>query len=177
MLTRTRYSLHSRNSWYCQDLGVNRAGKSLVPSPADLCVGSSQREINGQMSPSSVPVCLLSIWNFLYMQNQACNLSAFSQEQEHELFKMVEQKFWVDKRNKRDLNAFPQILVIFSHILLPLKCQLFKKKKVFISGCVTYLCCMYTKMCLVLWAPVLADVTIPVLHIVFLSNKDNFWAP
>lgn len=45
----------------CQDLGVNRTGKSLVTSPADLHVGSSQREINGQRSPRSVPVCLLLI--------------------------------------------------------------------------------------------------------------------
>lgn len=73
--------------------------------------------------------------------NQARNLSAFSQEQEHGIFNMVEEKFWVDKKKKMDWNALPQILIIFPYILLPPKHKLFKKKKVLISGCVTCVVC------------------------------------
>lgn len=53
-------TLESPDTAGCQDLGVNRTGKSLVPSPADLYIGIIT-EINGQMSPGSVSLCLLLI--------------------------------------------------------------------------------------------------------------------
>lgn len=46
-----------------------------------------------------------------------------------------------------------------------------------ISGCFTYLCCVYTKMCLIWLALVLADFLIPVPHIITLSIKITFELP